>query len=87
MAEIVFILCAVTSIASAAALFRGYKKSLNRLLLWGALSFLFLALNNVFLCADLIFFPQIDLHGSLIRNLLASISGGLLLFGLIWEIA
>lgn len=87
MAEIVFVLCAVTSIACAAALFRGYKKSDNRLLLWGGLSFLFLALNNVFLCADMIFFPDIDMHGPMIRNVLSALSGGLLLGGLITEIA
>ena len=87
MAETVFILCAVTSCACAAALFRGYRKSENRLLLWGALCFCFLALNNIFLCFDMIFFPEIDMHGPAIRNFLAAIAGSLLLGGLISELA
>lgn len=87
MAEIVFILCAITSCACAAALFRGYRKSANRLLLWGALAFCFLGLNNIFLCADMIFFPDVDMNGPAIRNFLAAIAGSLLLYGLISEMA
>ncbi len=87
MAEIVFLLCAITSVACAAALFRGYKKSMNRLLLWSALSFCFLALNNIFLCIDILVFPQMDFNGTAVRNALSAISGALLLSGLISELA
>src|SRR4051812_47405045 len=58
MAEAVFVLCAVMSVICTGALMAGYRKSRNRLLLWSAFCFLLLALNNIFLCFDLIIFPD-----------------------------
>jgi len=85
MAEIVFILCAVMSGICALALTIGYRKSRNRLLLWSALCFLLLAINNFFLCFDLLLFPTLNLDGPFWRNLLTAASGILLLAGLITE--
>jgi hypothetical protein len=83
MAEAVYALCAITSIACAVLLFRGYRGSGTRLLLWSALSFGGLALNNLLLFVDLIVVPNVDL--SILRA--ATALGGLsvLVFGLIWE--
>jgi hypothetical protein len=86
MAELVYILCAVTSIGCAILLLRGYLRSASKLLFWSGLCFLFLSLNNIVLVVDLLVFPNVSFYGQEIRNLFSSIAGSLLLFGLIWEI-
>ena len=83
MATAVYLLCAVTSMASAVLLARGYHRTRARLLLWSAVCFGFLALNNVLLVADLAVWPGGDLSiprtGSALAGLVA------LLYGLIWD--
>ena len=83
MATLVYALCALTSIACAVLLLRGYRASGARLLLWSALCFAGLALNNVLLFVDLGLVPEVDL--SIWRSL--PTLGGLLLliYGLVWE--
>lgn len=83
MAEIIYILCAATSLACAVLLLRGYLQSRAQLLLWCSLCFIGLALNNALLVIDRIVVPQIDLS---LWRLLAAFAGiGVLIFGLIWE--
>ncbi len=79
----VYLLCAATSLACAALLFRGYWKNGTRLLLWSGLCFLGLTLDNVFLFVDVIVLPQIDL--SAWRSLPAAAGLVLLLYGLVWD--
>jgi hypothetical protein len=81
--NIVYILCAATSTLCAALLFRGYHRSGARLLLWSAVCFAGLALNNVLLIVDLHVLPQLDL--STWRLVPAVIGAGALLYALIWE--
>jgi hydrogenase/urease accessory protein HupE len=83
MADLAYILCALTSIVCAVLLLRGYKQSGLRLLFWSGLCFVGLALNNILLIVDIRVLPDVDLSN--IRSLPAL--GGLLLliFGLIWE--
>lgn len=83
MGPAVHILCALTSIACAALLIRGYLKSRVRLLLWSSLCFIGLALNNVMLVTDELVFPLIDLP--IPRALPALIGLVALIFGLVWE--
>lgn len=83
MAEIVYILCALTSLACTVLLFQGYRASGVRLLFWSSLCFAGLMLNNVLLLVDIMIFPTIDL--SLARTLPALIGLMLLLYGLIWD--
>ena len=83
MATIVYLLCALTSIACAVLLLRGYAASKVRLLLWGGLCFAGLALNNVLLFVDLGLAPEIDL--SVWRTLPALAGVLLLVYGLIWD--
>jgi hypothetical protein len=83
MATIVYLLCALTSIACAVLLLRGYAASKVRLLLWGGLCFAGLALNNVLLFVDLGLFPEVDL--SVWRSLPALAGLLLLVYGLIWD--
>jgi hypothetical protein len=79
----VYILCAVTSLACAVLLLRGYRKTGVRLLFWSSICFFGLALDNVVLYFDVVAFPNVDL--SLIRRWPGLIALSALLFGLIWE--
>ncbi len=81
MAEAVYILCAATSIACALLLWRGYARSGARLLLWSALCFVGLALNNVVLFVDLILLPNFDLRHLRTGCALAGLA--VMLYGLI----
>jgi hypothetical protein len=83
MAELVYILCAATSIVCAVLLFRGYRENRTRLLFWSSLCFAGLALNNVVLFLDLVVISSVDM--SLLRSLIALISMLLLLFGLVFD--
>lgn len=80
MAEVVYILCALASLACAVLLFRGWRATRVRLLLWGALCFTGLMLQNVLLVVD-VRMDAIDL--AVIRLLPALIGVGLLVYGLI----
>jgi hypothetical protein len=83
MATLVYSLCALTSLACAALLLRGYRASRARLLLWSGLCFAGLAANNVLLLIDKRVVPTLDL--SLWRSLPALAGVALLLYGLVWE--
>jgi len=62
MAELVYILCAATSLFCAALLWRGQKQnSDNQLVFWSALCFSGFALNNFILFLDVAIFPEISL--------------------------
>lgn len=83
MANIVYILCAITSISCAVLLLRSYRTSGVRMLLWSGLCFSFLALNNILLVVDLTMLPEVDL--STVRSIPAVIGLVLLLYGFIWD--
>jgi hydrogenase/urease accessory protein HupE len=83
MAEAIYALCALTSVVSAGLLLDGYRRSRVRLLLWAALCFVGLALNNVLLFVDLVVLPERDL--GLLRSAVGLAAMSVLLFGLIWE--
>lgn len=82
MIRVIYLLCALTSILCALLLLRGHWKTKARLLLWSALCFIGLALNNILLVIDKAA-PQIDL--SVERSIPALAGMALLLFGLVWE--
>jgi hypothetical protein len=83
MAEAVYVLCALTSIACAVLLLRGYRATRTRLLFWSSLCFAGLAINNLLLLIDLQVVPEIDLY--LWRNLVGLASMMILLFGLVHD--
>lgn len=80
---LVYILCLATCVACAGLLVRSWFKTRTRLLLWTAISFVFLAINNSFLLADALLFPEYDLTG--VRLVAALTAVSILVFGLIWE--
>jgi hypothetical protein len=81
MAIAVYVLCALTSLACAVLLVRGYLASRVTLLLWTALCFCALAINNGMLLVDVLTPPEIDL--TLARKVPAVIGVILMLHGLI----
>jgi len=83
MAEIVYILCALTCVTCTILLFRGYRRSRARLLLWSSLCFAGLTANNILLFLDKITFPNVDLL--LLRNCAGLASLIVLLYGLIFD--
>jgi len=89
MAEAVYILCALTSIACAAMLFRGYARSGARFLLWSALCFVGLMLNNLLLFIDKVVLPDVTGFWGVsfpTWRAIAALTGLLLLvYGLIWD--
>ena len=84
MATLIYALCALTSLAAAVLLLRGYRQNGTRLLLWAGLCFVGLALNNALLFVDLGLVPEVDL--SVWRSLPTLIGLGLLTYGLVWEV-
>jgi hypothetical protein len=82
-ANIVYVLCAATSTLCAALLIRGYRSSHARLLLWSAVCFVGLALNNILLLVDVTVFAGIGF--STWRMVPAVLGTGALLYSLIWE--
>ena len=83
MAETIYALCALTSLACAWLLARGHRRSGARLLAWSSGCFGLLALNNGLLFLDLVVVPSVDL--SLLRHTVALGAVVLLLVGLIWD--
>jgi hypothetical protein len=81
---VLILLAVLTSLACMVLLFRAYATTGVRLLLWSALCFVFLSLNNVLVFFDVVIFPtQVDLRP---LRLLAALVGILfLLYGFIRE--
>ena len=82
-ADVVYVLCALTSSLCAVLLLRGYLASRTRLLLWSSVCFGFLAANNVLLVFDKLIVTGTDLALARVTTGAAGIAA--LLFGLIWE--
>ena len=61
MAEVVYLLCALTSVACAFLLVRSYRNNRSKLLLWSSVCFVGLALNNALLFVDLVVVSSMDL--------------------------
>jgi len=83
MPGLVYLLCTVTSLICAGMLFRGYRASRFRLLLWSSLCFVGLTIENIMLYVDLHVIPDVSL--AVWRTIPGLIGVGLLVFGLIWE--
>lgn len=82
-ATLVYLLCAATSALCAALLVRSYLASRTRLLLWSAICFGGLMVNNILLVVDLRVVVGTDL--SVLRDVTGLAAISVLLFGLIWE--
>lgn len=86
MAVSVYVLCVLTSALCAVLLWREYRRTRSRLLLWSSLSFVGWGVNNALVFADLVLLVDVvDLSVARAAAGLAAIS--LLLYGLIWDAA
>ena len=84
IADAIYALCALTSLAAALLLLRHYRSRKSGLLLWSCIAFAGLAVNNMLVLIDLGFFPAtVDL--SLVRSLTGALSMLILGYGLVWE--
>lgn len=84
LAPAVYLLCSITSVLAMLLLLRSYRQNRTRLLLWSALSFVALAVNNCLLFADIVLLPNISLLP--LREAANLAAAALLLYGFIWEI-
>ena len=83
MAKLVYLLCALTSFSCAWMLGRAYLRTRARLLMWSALCFVGLTINNVLLVLDRLVFTAIDL--STWRLAIALVAVLLLVIGQVLE--
>ena len=89
MAAVVYILCALTSLACAVMLWRGFAQSRARFLMWSSHCFAGLAINNVLLLVDKVLLPDVSgfwgVSFPVWRSAAALIGIALLIYGLIWD--
>jgi hypothetical protein len=84
MGKAIYVVCALTSLVCAVLLLRAWLQSRTTLLLWSALCFAGLTLNNALLVVDRIVLPTtVDLTTA--RLAVATASVALLVVGLVWE--
>lgn len=82
--SLVYVLCLAASAVCAWLLIRGYLRSRTRILLWSAICFVLLALNNLLAVVDIVLIPEgIDLRFERIASSFAAVL--VLLYGFIWE--
>ena len=79
-AEVIYLLCAATSLAAALMLLNYYSVSRAPLLLWSSIGFVGLAVNNVLVFVDLVVFRELDL--SVVRTLAGALGMIALVYGL-----
>ncbi|HET8625738.1 MAG TPA: DUF5985 family protein [Gemmatimonadales bacterium] len=83
MADVVYVLCALTSLACAVLLLRAWADRRLELLLWSGLAFVGFAAGNVALVVDeVVTGPGMDLV--LLRTVPVLFGVCVLLYGLIW---
>ena len=84
MAAAVYVLCALTSLACAVLLLRGFQARGVRLLLWSGLAFIGFAFGNSMLVVDrLVLGPEVDLFFWRSLPVLAGLV--VLIYGLVWD--
>ena len=84
LAPSVYLLCLISSAICALLLARRYARTQTRLLLWAAVCFGLLALNNFLVVLDLLVVTFVDL--SLARLFASLLAVLILLYGFIWEL-
>ena len=81
--SVVYLLCTATSGICALLLLRAWLQSRQPLLVWSALCFLLLTVNNVLVFVDLVLLPNLDL--TLIRFATSLTAAAVLLYGFVWS--
>jgi Family of unknown function (DUF5985) len=81
----IYLLCVVTSLLCAYLLLRAYRRGRTRLLIWSAVCFALLALNNLVVAIDVLVLPDIDL--TILRLITSLLAVSVLVSGFIWEVS
>lgn len=81
---LVYLLCCFTSGLCACLLGAAFARRRERLLLWSALFFSLIAIENILVFADFLLPPNISLIPY--RLAMSLLAVGVLLFGFVWEI-
>jgi hypothetical protein len=79
----IYVLCMAASAVCAVLLAQAYVRTRSRLLLWTAVSFSLMALNNLFLVLDMLVFQKVDLWP--LRAITFHAALLVLLYGFVWE--
>jgi hypothetical protein len=79
-----YVLAILCSLTCATLLTRAYVQRRVRLLMWSAICFVGLTINNVALFIDLVLFPEVDLR--LLRLVPALLGMSCLLYGFILDL-
>ena len=83
--SLVYLLCLLTSVVCAWLLASAYGRSRTKLLLWSAIAFALLAVNNALLVVDVVLTsPEVSLIWA--RQLVSLGAIGVLIYGFIWEV-
>lgn len=83
MGPIIYLLCTLTCLGASLLLWRGYRRSQQRLLYWSALCFAIMAIANGLLILDLVLLP--DVYVLPWRSGVNQIALLVLIYGLIFE--
>jgi len=81
---LVYVLCVMTSLLCTLLLVRTYLRNRTALLLWSALGFVGLTINNFVLLVDVVILPDVDLL--MLRQVSALGALAVLLYGFVWEV-
>jgi hypothetical protein len=81
IATAIYALCALTSLTTAAMLYRHSRGRQSPMLFWSFVGFLGLCVSNVLVFADLVVFPTVDMV--LPRTIIGTVAMMALLYGLI----
>ncbi len=80
----VYFLCCLTSILALWLVYRSYRLTPRRLLLWSTLAFVALAVNNILLFLDVVILPDVSLLP--LRHASALVAVAFLTYGFVWEV-
>ena len=69
---IIYLLCVATSLLCAYLLARAYRRGRTKLLIWSALCFALLAVNNLVVAADVLLLPTMREHERMAAQLVAA---------------
>lgn len=82
--NLLYVTAILSSLACTVLLFRGYRRRHIRLMMWSAICFAGLTVNNFALFVDLVIFPDVNLR---LLRLVPALAGMLsLLYGFIWDL-
>jgi hypothetical protein len=83
-AATVYLLCFIGSVLCAYLLVSAFRRGSEKLLLWSAICFCLLAVNNLLVFVDIIVLPELNL--TVLRALTQLAAVTVLLYGFVWEI-